>query len=342
MIERITQQFVETAPTPERNERALYSDPDLRGFYLIVTPTRRSYYAQSLKDGRQVRVKVGEHPKMLADDARTAVSKVLADMRAAGAPQAIATAMPSAPRPTSPAPSPLGTAAAQPTVPDAKESFPTPREALELHLKSRRLSQRTKDEYRYTIETYLKDWLDRPLDAIGRDRRPVRERHANLTERSGLATADSVMRVLRAVYNRAAREYLDLPRNPTESVDFHGTRRRSTTLVHPGVLVKWAKAVAAIENPVRADLQRFVLLSAMRRTAAIEMRWEHVDLDGDMVFVPNPKGGKDRAFSLVLSDAMRDLLRRRREATKPECPWVWPALSESGHTVARRRRSADP
>jgi len=49
----------------------LYADSEMRGFYLIVTPTKRGFYVQSLVNGKQVRTKLGDHPAMDANWRRT-------------------------------------------------------------------------------------------------------------------------------------------------------------------------------------------------------------------------------------------------------------------------------
>ena len=72
MKSKITQALVERAPAPERGKSVLYADSEMRGFYLIVTPTKRSFYVQSLVNGKQVRTKLGDHPAMDAKQARDA------------------------------------------------------------------------------------------------------------------------------------------------------------------------------------------------------------------------------------------------------------------------------
>ena len=64
MKSKITQALVERGPTPERGKSVLHADTEMRGFYLIVTPTKRSFYVQSLVNGKQVRTKLGDHPSM--------------------------------------------------------------------------------------------------------------------------------------------------------------------------------------------------------------------------------------------------------------------------------------
>ncbi|WP_017161650.1 Arm DNA-binding domain-containing protein, partial [Xanthomonas phaseoli] len=81
MKSKITQSLVERAPRPESGKSVLYADTEMRGFYLIVTPTKRSFYVQSLVNGRQVRTKLGDHPAMDAKQARDVARQTLVGMR---------------------------------------------------------------------------------------------------------------------------------------------------------------------------------------------------------------------------------------------------------------------
>ena len=81
MKSKITQSLVERAPRPEPGKSALYAETEMRGFYLIVTPTKRSFYVQSLVNGRQVRTKLGDHPAMDAKQARDLARQTLVGMR---------------------------------------------------------------------------------------------------------------------------------------------------------------------------------------------------------------------------------------------------------------------
>ncbi len=219
MRTKFTQALAERVPAPASGKSTLYADAEMRGFYLIVTPTRRSYYVQSLVNGRQVRTKVGDHPALDAKQARDLARKTFVSMRAGTNPYEERR--------------------------QARARGITLSEALELHLGARRLSPETVSDYRYLCDQYLEDWKDRPLADLGADRRGVLERHVRFIERHGKTTADYVLRVLRAVYNRALREHPDLPANPTANCDFHGPRRRPTILAEPGALQRWAAGVAA-------------------------------------------------------------------------------------------------
>ena len=81
MKSKVTQALVERAPRPEPGKSVLYADTEMRGFYLIVTLTKRSFYVQSLVNGRQVRTKLGDHPTMDAKQVRDAARQTLVGMR---------------------------------------------------------------------------------------------------------------------------------------------------------------------------------------------------------------------------------------------------------------------
>ena len=313
MKTKITQAFVERIPlSPGRNKT--YTDAELRGFMLIVGATGKRYYAQTLVNGRQVRVKVGDHPTLNAREAREAARQRLASMKSGIDPNEEKRR--------------------------ARARGLTLRQALELHIAAKERSPVTVQGYRYQIKQYLADWLDKPLMEIGTDRTGVRERHRRITERHGGTSADLTMRVLRTVYNRGLREHPDLPPNPCKNVDFHGIMRRE---VHTNArqLREWGAAVLTL-SPIKRDLNLFMLLTGMRRTATIEARIEHFDEARGCLRVPNPKGGERRAFDLALALPLIDLIRRRIGENRklyPDSPWLFPANSGSGHVAEIRDAS---
>lgn len=308
MKSKITQALVERAPAPERGKSVLYADSEMRGFYLIVTPTKRSFYVQSLVNGKQVRTKLGDHPSMDAKQARDLARRTLVEMRGGANPNEERR--------------------------KAKARGITLREALELHLVAKPLAERTKSGYRYNLEQYILDWMDRPLAELGMDRAGVRERHRRITSQNGAVSADNVFRVFRAVYNRGLREYPNLPPNPTSNVDYHGLRRRKVDS-NADKLRAWGKAVLAL-HPVRRDLHLFMILTGMRRTSACEARIDDLDLGTKRLHVPKPKGGAQRAFDLPLSGPLADLLGQRQSESPRlhrKSPWLFPADSKSGHVA---------
>ncbi len=202
----------------------------------------------------------------------------------------------------------------------------------EENLHARGRAPRSIADFVYNLR-YFKDWVDLTLEEIASNRIAVRERHKKLTRENGPYAANRAMRALRAAYNLALRVDDSLPANPVIAVTFNREKRRNESL-GPDGLPDWWRKIEALDNPIRRDLHKFLLLTGMRRTAAITARWENVDWKRGLLFVPNPKGGEERAFSLPLSGYLVELLsERQRENELPfeGSPWVWPAISKSGH-----------
>jgi integrase len=230
--------------------------------------------------------------------------------------------------------------------------------ALKLYegtLRAKGRAARTIEDYRYLLEKYLPDWMDRPLADITRKdvrlrhesivreiaRRKRRQNGARVTANApGVVPANQVMRALRAVWNRALREHPEeLPLNPVGkegNVDFIKEQRRSSRI--PAAELKpWYDGVTALSNPVRRDYLLFTLFSGLRRTNAAEPRVEHIDWQRRALHVPKPKS--QRPFDLPLSDFLINLLKARIEENKklaPDSPWIFPAARGDGHIVETR------
>lgn len=306
-LARFTEAWVRSAPPGQ------YTDEELRGFMCVVGKTRRTWYAQALvHGGRLTKVRVGGWPEVSQVEARRAAARVLAGMRQGVDPREAERAR--------------------------RARSTTLSEALDAHLAGGGRSPRTVEGYRYALEHYLPDWMQREVEAIGRDRAGVRERVERIARDHGAATADSVARVLRAVYNRARRQHPDLPANPCDNVDFRGTRRRAVDL-DPDALLAWGPAVLGLD-PVRRDLHLFLLLSGMRSQAARSARAEHLLPGRRLLRVPSPKGGEGRAFDLPLSAPLLDLLSARARAARGG--WLFPADSASGHVEEVREDALGP
>ncbi len=311
---RITEEFARKAAFVSGTKT--YSDATLPGFYLRVNGRSKSWIAQRRVGGRPKRVLLGHYPAMSAADAREEAMAALVALGqgrdlAEERRRAVARGM-------------------------------TFVEALDLHLGTGRLAERTTEHYRWASAEYLRDWLNRPLRDIGADRRGVRERHGRLTRNHGARTADLALAILRAVYNRALREQPDLPPNPTINVDWHGIRQRKVDLDEKKLLA-WGSAVVVIQNPVLRDINLFMALTGMRTGAASTVMVEHVNLARGVIHVPKPKGGEKRAFDLPLSRPLADLVQlrlRENEVLVRGTPWLFPsATSKSGRVVEMRHDS---
>ena len=198
----------------------------------------------------------------------------------------------------------------------------------------------TVESYEEKVERYLKPILDITLDRL--DRETVRALHEKITVKNGPYCANSAMRVLKLLYNDAARSH-DLPPNPvSRSVRMNKERPRQWALGPDGLPEAWRR-LDAMHDGVRAACWTVMLLTGLRSHDARSMRWEHLDDDG-VLTVPSPKGGVDRAFRLPLPRHLLQVLERVRQETAPlASPFCFPSTaSKSGYLEEIRRTEQFP
>ena len=315
-----------------KTRQKVYFDNYLRGFGLCVGTKSKTFFAQRSVKGRIRRVTIGRYGEFTVHLAREEAQKLLGQMA-------------------------KGIDPIEQRKRERAEGI-TLRDAWTLYLdtlKTNDRSQRTIDGYQYAIDTYLRDWFDKPLKDISREDAKIKHKkiardiaagkYAKYTtkngnryrvkrqEGDGRYTANGVMRVFRAIYNRALKQHVELPSNPCINIDWFKEKPRKATLPNEK-LKEWSIVIANQENTVRRDYLFFVLFTGLRRTSAAEVRWEHINFDNSTLHIPKPKGGVERAFDLPLSDFLMVLLLRLKWSNKtiyPNSPWVFPANSKSGH-----------
>lgn len=213
----------------------------------------------------------------------------------------------------------------------------TLREALDIqiaNMKARRRTPRSLQTIRTETEKYLgrERWLDRPL--IGITREQCRALHQRITTNNGPYIANRILRHLRTIWNAAARVYEELPQTPPTCAITWNEELRSEKRVEWKDLPEWWAKVQAIQNPVRRDLQVFILLTGLRSTDAKTVRWEDVDLEKGTIHRPEPKGGKKRAFTVPLAKYVVEMLKARRAQNAvifgDDRGWVFPAIRSKG------------
>jgi integrase len=210
----------------------------------------------------------------------------------------------------------------------ARRAAPTLRDGLALHVHRMRAKERRPasiETIEREVPRYLEDWLDQPLVEI--TRRDCRARHQQITEANGPYIANRVMRHLRAIWNTTDKER-ELPKAPTIGVHWNRERRRQEPIPWDE-LPAWRTVVESLNNEVRRDFNLFLLFTGLRRMDGATVRWEHLDLEAGTLHRPNPKGGADRAFTIPISAATVEILRRRRAENPALFPegdagWAFP------------------
>ena len=204
------------------------------------------------------------------------------------------------------------------------------------YLDGRGIKATTLESYRRMFRLHLSRWERRPLLEI--TRADVRGLYAKVS-RDTVASANLTMRLLRAVFNHAAGEYLDpegrpvVVDNPVREL----SRKRAWKKIEPRrariattELGAWFDAVKAARetSPVQADFIELLLLTGLRRREAEPLRWSDVDLAGGTLRIADTKGG--RALEVPLSNRVLAILERRKEEGGA---FVFPGTGKTGHIV---------
>ena len=289
----------------------IYWDTEIRGFGVKVTPHSKTFILQKDISGRSKRVTIGRFGEWTADEARKHARELVVLMSKGIDPNEEKRAK--------------------------REQGTTFEEAIQMHIaamKAKRCAQGSMDSVIEESDRHLSDWLNRPLSTVTRNE--CATRHERITENSGPYAANQALQQFRAVYNTANRRMEGLPPNPTIGVTFNKTKRRREPIAWTD-LPAWRERVDGIQNPIRRDLQLFILFTGLRSTDARTVRWEHVDFEKGTVHRPNPKGGEDHAFTVPLARCVRDLLNVRREENKliyaNDGGWVFPSQNMKGEVT---------
>jgi hypothetical protein len=171
---------------PAQDRRYFVYDSKVPGLAVLVAPTgAKSFYLYRWVKGKPERKRLGGYPEMTPDVARKQ-AQVLNGIIATGGDL-------------------------NPETPE--QQHVRLREAFEDYLGAKgNLKDSTRQNYRDVLRLYLSDWQERKLDDITQD--DVLDRHRALIAANGGARANLAMRVLGAIFNFAADQYLDADRKP--------------------------------------------------------------------------------------------------------------------------------
>jgi integrase len=309
-----------------------YLDNSMRGFMVVCNAASKSYVFQRDVNGRATRVTLGRAGEVTADVARDLAMKTWLQMKDGRNPNEERR--------------------------EARVRGTTLAEAFDLYKAGGEdWSPKTLVEYEGIYKRYLSHWASRTMQEIGEDRAGVQQLHLSIRDRvakegkkrkkdidnpdakPGTYAANRALELLRYVYNRARRQVPALPENPTDNVDFFKRRVRDASLKTEELKPWWDKIHKEC-SPVKRDYYIAVLLTGGRRNQMAEAQWEHVDLDHGTWFFPKPKGGKERAYRVPISQHLVDVLKRRKDENEelvPGSPWVFPSERKQGAHLEKPR-----
>ena len=182
--------------------------------------------------------------------------------------------------------------------------------------------------YEKSVARIDKKLRARPLAVLGANKQLLKDEHARLSIKSGKVAADHSIVAVRAIYNHALKTWSDLPANPVKAVDRNGIPDRAEHGMGLEDLAGWWAEVQKIRNEVKRQLMLFMLLTGLRSTDARTAKLAELDEAGKNLWIPCPKGGKRKAFSLPVSDAAMACIYAARatwESKEPRSEYLFPS-----------------
>jgi integrase len=308
---RFTHAVLEALPPhdPDSASREMeYSDDEIVGLRLMVSKTgRKFFYLRFVLDGRKGAVRIGEFPSVSLKEARTRAHEHKAKVARGEDPRVE-----------------LDARAGMPTVAEffAKDFLPWARE----HKRSWR-----DDELRFNKEILPRIGRRRMCDVTARE---VQALHVELRRNHAVATCNRYLSLVQRLFSYA-NELGVTERHPARQVKKYRENNARQRYLSKEEVARFLEALDALENRTVAAALRFLLFTGLRKGEACGLRWEHVQLKGGTVFLPDTKGGRSR--TVVLNGLAREVLEERWAARKGDCPWVFPGRHRDKPVVSPRK-----
>jgi integrase len=148
--------------------------------------------------------------------------------------------------------------------------------------------------------------------------------HAQIKASHSAATANRHLALLSKMF-RMGVSWSRIDRNPCPGITkFREPQQRTDCLSHED-MQKMLQAMESEKNLQAKTALKLLLLSGTRREEALQSRWEDIDLDAALWYLPKTKNGKTRHVLLNLEAV--ELLRNHPRIDGS--PWVFPGRDPS-------------
>lgn len=294
-----TQRTVDRLPACAADSRASceeYTDDEIAGFKVQVTKSgRKTFYLRYTFRRSKRAARIGEFPAMNVADARKKALAMRALLDSGQDPQAERDEM-----------------AAMPTFREFSQNqylphaFQTKRSAkgdegmLRVHVWPRFGSRKLHEIETHEIQVYLNEM------ARKRSKATANRHHSLIARMFKLAV---IWRVVE--------------RSPCGGLVKFREDKRAERFLSPAEIGRFVASLEQDENPVIASALKLLLLTGLRRNEVIKARWDQVDLDAKLLYLPKTKAGKPRYA--VLNSVAYELVKGL--PSRGKSPWLFPARS---------------
>jgi integrase len=273
-----------------------YKDSSLSGFGLRITASKKTFQVRRKRNGKDIRVKIGEYPAMNLKQAKDKAHKIFTDIENGINPN------------------------------EQRKEHENQKVTLNFvfnaYIESKQLKDNTLRGYRQVINCYLDEWKNKPLIKLNEDE--ITFLHQKFSKRSK-GQADLMARVLRAIFNFAKYEYRGkegmflFTENPVKILSHkkqwnHVPRKQ--TRIRPTELKRYLDALNEVRNNPEydrftrsvCDAVEFALFTGLRKQEVLDIEWRRVNLKDGYFWIDETKNGDP--LELPITDTLRKILIR--------------------------------
>ncbi len=299
-----TKASIEDLPAPLANTRAEYWDAKCPGLQLRVTAagSKTFYVKRWVGSGKVERILVGKYPAVTIEQARKKATEVNAVIAKGESP------------------------AEKKRTDRAEMTFAKFWEEYMERYSRIRKKPRTVQEDEKTFRNYLAPLASRKLSKL--TKQDCQRLHHDIAAKTSGATANRALAVFSGALSVAQDWGYMSGDNPAKSVKRFKESARDRFIQSDEMPRFWQ---ALLDEPNRdfADAFMMSLLTGMRRSDVLAMRWEQISMERGEWRIPDPKNGEPLTVPLIVE--VVGLLKERRQPEPGE--WVFPGEGKTGHLV---------
>ncbi len=296
-----TKKALDTIVIPETGKRFYFYDTKVRGLELMITEQgSKSFKVYRKCNGKPVRVTLGKYPEMSLENARNEAQRVITEMINGKNRNEEKKKI-----------------RAETTFGEAFEIF------MERYSKIYKKSWK-RDESE--VNRFLNHWFKKKLSDISKQ--DVQYIHEAIRKESGLYQANRLFERIKVIYNKAI-EWGWEGANPTQGIKKFNEKSRDRFL-HPDELPRFFESLDMEENEAIREYIYISLLTGVRRSNVLAMRWEDVNFDRREWLIPETKNGDSLRVHLI--ETVIDILKCRAEKYGQK-KWVFEGCGATGHLV---------
>ena len=292
---------LDALPLPSSGKRFYFYDTKVRGLELMVTEQgSKSFKVYRKCSGKPVRVTLGKYPEMTIENARHQAQSVITDMLKGKNPN-----------------EEKKTLREETTLGDMFVLF--------MERYSKHHKKTWKDDEK-DVPRFLGHWFKRKLSAISKQ--DIQALHEKIRTENGLYQANRLLARIHIIYNKAI-EWGWEGINPAQGVKKFKEKSRDRFL-HPDELPHFFESLDLEDNDSIRDYIYVSLLTGVRKSNVLAMRWEDIHFERREWLIPETKNGDSLRVHLI--EKVIDILKGRSERY-PQKEWVFEGKGETGHLV---------